>query len=76
MVMALPSRGYDNAIYAMLTNWVEQSKRTRQELLASGREGKDFIRVPHLRGWKRVVRDLISNKRKPLVRSDGHKGAT
>jgi hypothetical protein len=67
---------YGNAIYAMLTNWVEQSKRTRQELLASGREGKDFIRVPHFKGWKHVVRDLISNKRKPLGRGDGHQGAT
>jgi hypothetical protein len=50
---------YGNAIYAMFTDWAEQSKKTKQELLASGGQGKDFVRIPHLTKWKKAVKNLI-----------------
>jgi len=54
---------YGNAVYAMFADWKDQSKKTRQELLASGREGKDFIRVPHLKGWKSKVKEIVRERR-------------
>lgn len=52
---------YGNALYCMFTDWGEQSKKTKQELLASGREGKDFVRIPHVRAWKSKVRKLVKS---------------
>jgi hypothetical protein len=60
---------YGNAIYAMFADWENQSKKTRQELLASGREGKDFIRVPHLMSWKGKVREIVKERRKRSERA-------
>jgi hypothetical protein len=54
---------YGNAVYAMFADWEDQSKKTRQELLASGREGKDFVRVPHLKGWKSKVKEIVRERR-------------
>lgn len=54
---------YGNAIYAMFADWENQSKTTRQELLASGRQGRDFIRIPHLKGWKSKVKEIIQERR-------------
>ena len=54
---------YGNAIYAMFADWENQSKKTRQELLASGRQGKDFIRVPHWKGWKGKIKEIIGERR-------------
>jgi hypothetical protein len=59
---------YGNAVYAMLKNWEQQSKHSRLELLASGREGKDFVRVPHTKGWKRRVKAIIANRIKGPAR--------
>lgn len=53
---------YGNAIYAMFKNWAEQSKKTKLELLASGRAGKDFVRIPHLTAWKNAVKNLIKER--------------
>jgi hypothetical protein len=55
---------YGNAIYAMFTRWEEQSKKTRQQLLASGRAGEDFVRIPHTKGWKARVKETVEARRK------------
>ena len=53
---------YGNAIYVMFGDWAEQSKRSRQELLASGQEGKTFIRIPHVLKWKTSVKKIIAER--------------
>ena len=50
---------YGNAIYVMFANWAVESQKSRQQLLDSGREGKDFIRVPHRSRWKSEVKEII-----------------
>jgi hypothetical protein len=62
-LVVLENMEYGNAIYVMFADWKEQSKKTRQELLASGREGKDFIRVPHLEGWKAKVTEAVNQRK-------------
>ena len=52
---------YGNAIYVMFADWEDLSKRTRTELL-SGRYGCNFVRVPHVSGWKGAVRALIKQR--------------
>ncbi len=49
---------YGNAIYIMFQDWEELSRRSRTELM-SGRYGENFERVPHVRGWKGRVRDIV-----------------
>jgi hypothetical protein len=63
-LVAFENMDYGNAVYVMRENWKEASKRTKQELLASGREGKDFFRVIHGKGWKKQVRSIIDKVRK------------
>ena len=63
-LVAFENMEYGNAVYIMLTDWKEASKKTKQELLASGRDGKDFFRVVHSSGWKAQVRGLIRKHRK------------
>jgi hypothetical protein len=54
---------YGNAIYAMFGEWREQSKKSRLELLGSGKEGDDFVRITHTAGWKGRLRQVIRDKR-------------
>jgi hypothetical protein len=63
-LVAFENMDYGNAVYIMLANWKEASRRTKQELLASGRDGKDFFRVVHSSGWKTQVKELIRKHRK------------
>jgi hypothetical protein len=63
-LVAFENMDYGNAVYIMLADWKEASKRTKQELLASGRDGKDFFRVVHSSGWKTQVKELIRKHRK------------
>lgn len=58
-LVAFENMEYGNAVYIMLTDWKDASKKTKQELLASGRDGKDFFRVVHTKGWKTQVKELI-----------------
>jgi hypothetical protein len=52
---------YGNAIYVMFADWEQQSKRSRQELLASGQEGKTFVRIPHVQQkWKKEVKQILA----------------
>ncbi len=55
---------YGNAIYVMFADWEQQSRKTRLELLASGRGGRDFIRVQHTKGWKQKVKAIVQERRK------------
>jgi hypothetical protein len=50
---------YGNAIYVMFADWKQQSQRSRLELLASGQEGKTFVRIPHLTRWKKEVEEVL-----------------
>ncbi len=51
---------YGNAIYVMFAEWEQESKRSRQELLASGQEGKTFVRIPHVQQkWKKEVKEIL-----------------
>lgn len=51
---------YGNAIYVMFADWEQQSKRSRQELLDSGQEGKTFVRIPHVgQKWKKEVKEVL-----------------
>jgi hypothetical protein len=63
-LVAFENMEYGNAIYVMLADWKEASKKTKQELLASGRDGEDFFRVVHTDGWKAQVRGLIRKYRR------------
>jgi hypothetical protein len=63
-LVAFENMEYGNAVYIMLADWKEASRKTKQELLASGRDGKDFFRIVHSSGWKTQVRDLIKKNRK------------
>lgn len=50
---------YGNAIYVMYADWKEKSQQSRQELLATGQEGKTFTRIPHRERWKKEVQELL-----------------
>lgn len=56
---------YGNAIYMMFEDWQILSRKSRVELL-SGRYGKNFERVVHRKGWKEQVRQIITDKSKPI----------
>jgi hypothetical protein len=62
-LVAFENMEYGNAVYIMLKDWKETSKRTKQELLASGQDGKGFFRVVHAKGWKTQVKKLIEQSR-------------
>ena len=53
---------YGNAVYVLLDNWEELSKKSRLDLL-SGKYGTDFKRVIHSSGWKGQVRAIVAEKR-------------
>lgn len=63
-LVAFENMEYGNAIYIMRKNWQDASQKTKQELMASGKEGVDFFRVIHGKGWKTEARDIISKNRK------------
>lgn len=63
-LVAFENMAYGNAVYIMLADWKDASKRTKQDLLASGRDGKDFFRVVHGKGWKAQVKELVRTHRK------------
>jgi hypothetical protein len=52
---------YGNAIYIMFRNWPELSKLSRIDLL-SGRYGREFVRVAHLKKWKQNVRSIVKHR--------------
>jgi len=56
---------YGNAIYIMFDDWKELSQRTRLELM-SGRHGKNFERIVHVRGWKKQAREIIADRLKKI----------
>jgi hypothetical protein len=62
-LVAFENMEYGNAVYVMRKDWKEASKKTKQELLASGRDGKDFFRVVHTKGWKSQVKKVLSDNR-------------
>lgn len=51
---------YGNAIYVMFADWQQKSQQSRQELLASGQEGKAFVRIPHVTAWKKQVKEVLA----------------
>ena len=53
---------YGNAIYAMFREWKTYSQMTKDQVLANGAQGEDFIRVPHISGWKGRVKTIIKNR--------------
>lgn len=63
-LVAFENMEYGNAVYVMCRDWEEASKRTKQELLASGLEGKDFFRVVHVKGWKGQVKEIVAKNRR------------
>jgi hypothetical protein len=63
-LVAFENMEYGNAVYIMLKDWKEASKKTKQDLLASGRDGTDFFRIVHSKGWKTQVKELIRKHRK------------
>jgi hypothetical protein len=58
-VVAFENMEYGNAIYVLVGKWRELSQKTKQELMSSGEEGKEYFRVTHLQGWKTLVRSII-----------------
>jgi hypothetical protein len=54
---------YGNAVYILFDNWEELSKLSRLDLM-SGKFGTSFERIIHTNGWKKVVRDIVDNRRK------------
>jgi len=55
---------YGNAVYIMFEKWQELSKKSRIDLL-SGKFGKSFQRVQHLKGWKAQVEHIVRSKTDP-----------
>lgn len=51
---------YGNAIYIMFGQWMELSKKPRNELLASGKEG--YVRIPHVGKWKEKLRAVLQRE--------------
>lgn len=62
-LVAFENMEYGNAVYVMVNNWEEASKMTRQELMASGKNGTDFFRVVHGKAWKTCVKEIIKKHR-------------
>lgn len=62
-LVAFENMEYGNAVYVMCKDWKEASRKTKQELLSTGREGKDFFRVIHAKGWKAYVQKVIKEHR-------------
>ncbi|MGD0598773.1 MAG: hypothetical protein ABR988_03055 [Terriglobales bacterium] len=62
-LVAFENMEYGNAVYVMLKDWEDASKKTKQELLATGKQGEDFFRVVHAKGWKAQVTELIKKNR-------------
>jgi hypothetical protein len=58
-LVAFENMSYGNAVYVMFSDWQKQSRKTRTELLGSGRQGADFVRVIHGSGWKNAVTRVI-----------------
>jgi hypothetical protein len=58
-VVSFENMEYGNAIYIMVGDWRELSQKTKQELVSSRKEGEDFFRVTHNRGWQSLVRNII-----------------
>jgi len=54
---------YGNAVYILFSEWETLSKKSRLELL-SGKYEEEFVRVPHVTGWKGKVRAVVAQKRK------------
>ncbi|CAG0975738.1 hypothetical protein ANRL4_01553 [Anaerolineae bacterium] len=52
---------YGNAVYIMFDDWRELSTMSRIDLL-SGKYGRSFQRVTHLKGWKGQVRSIIKHR--------------
>lgn len=53
---------YGNAVYILFKKWEDLSRKSRLELL-SGKYEEDFVRVPHVTGWKGKVRAVVAEKR-------------
>lgn len=62
-LVAFENMEYGNAVYVMVKDWEQASKKTRQELLATGKNGTDFFRVVHGKDWKTRVKDIIKKHR-------------
>lgn len=53
---------YGNAVYILFEKWEDLSRKSRLELL-TGKYEEDFVRVPHVAGWKGKVRSVVTEKR-------------
>jgi hypothetical protein len=62
-LVAFENMEYGNAVYVMLKDWEEASKKTKQELLATGKQGDEFFRFVHTDGWKSKVTEIIKKNR-------------
>jgi len=62
-LVAFENMEYGNAVYVMVKDWEQSSQKTKQELLASGKDGADFFRVVHGKDWKARVKDIIKKHR-------------
>jgi hypothetical protein len=60
---------YGNAAYVMGENWLELSKKSRLELLASDRT--EFVRVPHRTGWEERLRAVVDHRCRPPKQEPG-----
>lgn len=54
---------YGNAVYILFNKWEDLSRKSRIELL-KGKYEEEFVRVPHVAGWKGKVRAVVAEKRK------------
>lgn len=57
---------YGNALYVMYDSWVEQSKKSRTELLNGPRE--DFDRIEHRDGWGDVLQKFVREYRRKKIK--------
>jgi hypothetical protein len=62
-LVAFENMEYGNAVYVMVNEWEQASRKTKQELLTSNKEGKDFFRVVHGKDWKTRVKEIIKKHR-------------
>ena len=52
-IVAFENIEYGNAIYILFDNWEEISKMSRIDILK--RHERDFIRIPHRKGWEKTL---------------------
>ena len=59
-LVALENLEYGNALYVFEENWEALTQLSRSELVK--RRDPSVHRIPHVRGWQSLIRQLLRNK--------------